>query len=130
MTVSDADFAALRARVDAIENASGLYVSEKELDSPKGSPEVKFQPRDYRGASMVGRKYSACTPEFLDLLAEALQYSGTHPKPDKIQFAKFNLLDAARARSWARRLRAGWKPPAADVDDSDTPDYDEPSYDD
>lgn len=110
------DFAALAARlnravalVEDLAAASGLFASDKELDGPNGDPQVKFPPRNWAGPDCKGRKFSECPPEFLDALAEALSYSAKNPKVGKEKYAKWNELDAARARSWARRLRDGWK---------------------
>lgn len=107
-------FADLRARVTYLEVASGLFASEEDLAGPKGDPTVRFAPRGWNGPedAVKGKRYSQCAPDFLDVLAETLEYSGRNPKPDKVQFAAGNLADARRARSWARRLRAGgWTPP-------------------
>jgi len=98
-------FAALQARVVYLEQASGLFASEDDLASPRGNPTVRFAPNRWRGADFKGKRYSECSPEFLEVLAEALHYTGLHPKEGKEKFAAGNLTDAARARSWARRLR-------------------------
>jgi hypothetical protein len=105
-------FADLRDRVTYIENASGLFASDRELDSQYGDPVVKFSIRDWHGTSYVGKKYSECAPEFLEMLAERLSYSAAHPKegaPEK--YAEFDKKNAQRARSWARRIRRGVAPP-------------------
>jgi hypothetical protein len=105
----------LQARVDELENAAGLYASDKDLDSPRGDPQVKFMPREYVGPDLKGRRFSQCTPEALDVLAERLTYTSTHPREGKEKFAKYDADDARRARSWARRLRNGWKPPRSEA---------------
>ncbi len=106
-----AAFAALKARVDAMERASGLFVEDKDLDAPNGNPKVKFPPRQWRGADFKGKLFSECPPEFLEMLADALRWSADHPKagtdPETAaKWAKYGRADARRAMSWARRLRA------------------------
>ncbi len=101
-----AELARLKRRLAELERATGLYATSRDLDSPSGDPLVKFGPRDWRGADHTGRHFSACEPDFLDQLAEMLQWSAENPKPGKEKFAAFNRKDAARARSWARRIRA------------------------
>jgi hypothetical protein len=96
-------------RVAELERATGLFATNGELDAARGDPEVKFAPRGWRGPSFVGKPFSACAPDFLEQLAESLQYAAEHPQPGKEKFAPYNRADARRARSWARRLRAGWK---------------------
>lgn len=98
-------FADLKARVEALERASGKFVDDGDLDRDRGNPKVLFEPRDWRGPACKGLQFSQCSPEFLEMLAEALQWAGEHPKPDKERLAAGNLKDAARARSWARRIR-------------------------
>lgn len=115
MATMEQQIAELRARVEAMEAASGLFVADRELDSAKGDPRAKFSPKRWRGRDFKGQPMSACAPDFLDAYAEALQYSAEHPKEGKEQFAAFDRKDAARARSWARRMRAGWKAPELDL---------------
>ncbi len=107
-------FVALQRRVEYLEAASGLFVPESALTERNGDPSVKFSPRDWHGENFVGKHFSQCSPDFLEVLAETLQWAAEHPKAGKEQYAKYNRLDAARARTWARVLRArGWTPPTA-----------------
>jgi hypothetical protein len=82
-----------------------------DIDGPRGDPEVRFVPKRWTGTDYKGQKFSACEPEFLDMLAEAYEWfaqrddeanavdrNGT-PK------SRWSRLDAARARAWAARLR-------------------------
>jgi hypothetical protein len=84
--------------------------SEADLDSQYGNPPVKAKdPRDWTGDSQVGKRLSECPPAYLDMVAARLDYfAGREEDPKK---ARYNRLDAARARGWAARLRNGWKPP-------------------
>lgn len=80
-----------------------------DLDGTHGDPVVKAKdPRDWTGEPMKGRKFSECPPDYLDMVAERFDYFASK-EPDEKK-AKYNRLDAARARGWAQRLRAGWQP--------------------
>jgi len=88
--------------------------SNADLDGQYGDPAVVAKdPKDWSGPTMKGRRFSECPPEYLDLVAARLDYfaeqnaSGTDDDKRK---AAYNRKDAARARGWAARLRAGWKP--------------------
>jgi hypothetical protein len=94
-----------------------MVADEADLASPKGNPIVRFSPKNYRGVSCVNKKFSECPPAFLDMYAEALQYSAEHPKEGKSQYAALSAKDAARARGWSAKIKAGWKPPAAEADE-------------
>lgn len=93
---------------------AGGTASDRDLDGPYGDPEVKARdPRDWTGPTMKGRRFSECPPEYLDMVAERLDYFSLTNKGETEEDQKklkFNKLDAARARGWAKRLRAGWKP--------------------
>lgn len=105
-------FALLTARVAFLERHLQLFASDEDLDGPKGDPTARFNPKRWQGDDFKGRRYSQCTPDFLDVLAETLTWMADNPQPQKEKFVAGNRLDAARARSWARRLRAGgWAPP-------------------
>ncbi len=90
--------------------------SDAELAGPYGDPLLKTLPRDWSGHDYRNRRYSECPPELLDLVAEMMDYFGEKAERDGKQtssgkdVAPFNFADARRARSWAARLRAGWKP--------------------
>ncbi len=96
-----------------------------DIDSAHGNPLIKAKdPRDWSGPPMTGKRFSECPPEYLDLLAERLDYfAGKEPDAKK---ANYNRLDAARARGWAARLRSGWTPAPVDapIDEAQT----EPSW--
>lgn len=101
-----AAYAALLRRVEYLERSTGLFVADEMLDRPKGDPRVKFVPRNWRGDNFKGAFYSACSPEFLEVLAETLTWMADNPQAGKEDFVPNNRRDAARARTWARRLRA------------------------
>lgn len=88
--------------------------SDRDLDGPHGDPEVRFDPRDWTGASMKGRRFSECPADFLDVLADVLDsFASTETDPKK---AGYKRKDAARARGWMARIREGKHPapPAGD----------------
>jgi hypothetical protein len=90
-----------------------------DLDGPHGNPEVKAKdPRDWTGEPMKGRKFSECPADYLDLMAERFDFFAGKETDEKK--AKYNRLDAARARGWAQRIRGGYVPAA-------TPALEEPS---
>ncbi len=90
----------------------GAVASDDELDSTYGDPVVRKDPGRWRGESMAGRKFSQCTPEYLEELAGLFDWRGDQDDKSNAVDAKGNpkskwsRLDAARARGWARRLRA------------------------
>jgi hypothetical protein len=93
--------------------ASGVVATDRDLDGKYGNPAVKFNPRDWTGASCKGRPFSACPPEFLDLLAETFDYFArvADEKQEMTDNGKpvgdYKRQDAARARGWAVRIRSG-----------------------
>lgn len=130
----------LEKRIEAMEVASGLFASDKDLDSPKGNPSVKMDPRDWSGPRCKNKKYSECPPDFLDVYAKTLLYFSEHPKEGKEKYAEYDRIDAGRARSWARRLRSGWAPatiaapdfpsdPMPDASGFEAPSFTAPSFD-
>jgi hypothetical protein len=89
--------------------------SDRDLDGKYGDPEVKAKdPRDWSGPTMKGRKFSECDPAYLDLLATRLDYFAKKADDGKEVTASgkpkstYYRLDAARARGWAARIRAGY----------------------
>lgn len=115
--------------------------SDRDLDSQYGDPEVKAKdPRDWTGPPMKGNHFSQCPPEYLDLLADRLDFFLSKNEDDlaseeNIRIAaikanddeaiatalanidklkknlKYNRLDTSRARGWAARKRNGWTAP-------------------
>lgn len=85
-----------------------IVAPASELDSQYGDPLVPFEVSGHPGCK--GMRMSLATPEALEELAETLEYMARYPRQGKERFAPNNRRDAARARGWAKRLRAGWKP--------------------
>jgi hypothetical protein len=125
--MSDADTLALLKSIDAslkalvgrasAQTTSATVASDADLDGQYGDPEVKAKdPRDWTGPSMKGLRFSRCPAEYLDMVADRLDYfCSTNPgaTEEDHKKLKYQRLDAARARGWAKRIRAGYKPPAA-----------------
>lgn len=130
----DATLKALLERMTPADPTKQI-ASDKDLDSKWGNPTVKFLPRDWTGDNYTGCQFSDCHPDFLDALAQVFDYFAkkaeenneltTSGKPK----AEYNRKDAARARGWAKRIRASGKldAPAAKAepqwatDDKDVP---------
>lgn len=99
--------ASLKALLAQSKPGGGAPAEQVDLDGRHGNPIVKAKdPRDWTGESMKGRHFSECPPEYLDLLADRFDYFAS--KEEDAKKAKYNRLDAARARGWAARLRAGY----------------------
>src|ERR1019366_424918 len=92
--------------------------SDADLDGKYGNPEVKAKsPRDWPGDSMTGKRFSECPAAYPALVASRLDYfaeqnAGSQDADDQKK-ARYNRLDASRARGWAARVRAGYVAPAA-----------------
>lgn len=88
------------------------------MDGQYGDPEIKTKdPRDWTGDVMRGAHFSQCSPEYLDQYAEFLNWMAEQAEAEgkTTQAGKpvafYKRSDASLARGWAKRLRAGWKPP-------------------
>ena len=82
-----------------------------DLDNAHGDPVVRQKsPKDWTGADMTGKRFSECPAEYLDLVAARLDYFAGRETDEKKR--RYNELDAARARGWAGRIRAGHTHPA------------------
>lgn len=95
--------------------AAGAVASDADLDGKYGNPEVRTRVKDWSGPPMTGRKFSQCPAEFLDLLADVLDWKAGKEAsdPEKAKYAPLTRKDAARARGWAARIRAGKVTPPA-----------------
>lgn len=90
--------------------------SAADLDGKYGDPEVKAKsPRDWTGETQQGKHFSQCPAEYLDLVASRLDYFASQNESSQDDAdrkkARYNRLDASRARGWAQRKRAGWTAP-------------------
>lgn len=113
LTVLRSIDASLKALVEIAQKRKGGATVD--IDGPHGDPIVNAKdPRDWTGEPMKGRKFSECPPEYLDMLADRLDYYASQKDasiPEQARKQKFEMLDAGRARGWATRKRAGWTPP-------------------
>jgi len=102
-------------------NGGGPTVApDSDLDSPHGDESVKFTPRDWTGEPVTkGTPMSMCAPDMLDMLAEAYDFFARKNDDAKALDNKgrpkgdWDRKTAARARGWAKRLRANPQPKAA-----------------
>jgi hypothetical protein len=101
--------------------ASVTIADDRDLDSQWGDEEVRVSPRDWTGEPMKGRRMSECSPAFLDMLADTLDYFARKNEASNALTAAgkpkavYDRKGAARARGWAARLRSGWQPPSFDA---------------
>lgn len=97
-----------------------------------GDPEVKRDPARWKGESMVGRRYSETSPEWLEQHAGFCEWKASKDlqNPEKVKWAGYSLRDAALAKGWAQALKSGavkataYSPPREDDefgDDSGIP---------
>lgn len=96
--------------------APGAVATDRDLDGKYGDPVLKVVPRDWTGPSFKNCKLSECPAALLDMAAEMFEYfakkaddanertNGGKPVGD------YRRADAARARGWAKRKRAGLCP--------------------
>jgi hypothetical protein len=95
-------------------STSGEVASDSDLDSQYGDPTINKDPPRWTGESYVGCAMSSTSPEYLDNLASFNDWraakSDEKGEVDKNNRPKsfYAKKDAARARGWAKRLRAGW----------------------
>lgn len=96
-----------------------------DLDSDFGNFSIRKDPPRWKGQSYVGRRLSECPPEYLDELAQFSEWKAGKDEEkgtdEGRKYAGYARKDAARARGWADRLRAGWKQPTLPGADSDVP---------
>lgn len=96
---------ALSAKVNRV---AGI-APEWKLDGEKGDPEIRFDPKIWRGESFKGQRLSDASPEYLDVLADSFDWMADNPKEGKEKYASRDRETAALARGWAERKRGGWK---------------------
>jgi hypothetical protein len=94
-----------------------LVASDRDLDGDYGDPEMTFTPRDWTGEPCKGKHLSECESELLDIIADTFEefankdeFEGRVTGTGK-PTAPYKRRDAARARGWAARIRAGTHTP-------------------
>jgi hypothetical protein len=91
--------------------ATADAASDSDLDGQYGNEKIQMTPRDWKGAPRKGWLMARCEPDFLDVYAEAKMHFATKDEAaGETRKAHYGRLSAARARGWAKRLRAGWTP--------------------
>ena len=131
----DARLSAIEARLSAIESRlssgaqqttpsdSKAIADDGDLDGEWGDPVVRFGLKakwwPEQPDPNIGYKFSECPPEYLDATAKYLGACAyMKRKEGDEKKAGYKDRDAARARGWAKRIRAGFKAPArAEADD-------------
>lgn len=115
--------ASLETRVMALEARGAapattpVDMPDVDIDSERGNPVIRKDPPKWRGESCVGRPYSQCSPEYLRSLAGFLKWkAGKNAAEGKDQYAKYDMLDCARALKWAERIERSPQPSAPVVD--------------
>lgn len=82
----------------------GVTASDATLDGPHGDPVVKRDPPEWSGDSNAGQPFSACPSDFLLTLANHLdRRADRNAAEGQAKYARYDRLDASRARGWARR---------------------------
>lgn len=111
-----------RAAANQAAAPASTVASDSELDSEWGDEVLKVKmPKDWTGDDYKGAHMSEAPHELLDLYAArcdwfAQQNDEKGEKDDKGRPKSFyDKQTARRARGWAARKRAGWKPPAQPV---------------
>lgn len=113
--------ASLKQMLARMPVAPPAVAPDSDLDGQWGDPIVRAKdPRDWTGESQLGKPFSECPAEYLELVAARLDFfaekaeaEGTLTTGGK-PVAPYNRRDAARARGWAARIRNGYKPPSAE----------------
>jgi hypothetical protein len=105
------------ARVTMAASKPGPAVaSDSDLDGQYGDPEIKAKdPREWTGEPMQCRRFSECPAEYLEMVADRKDYfvsQNPQATDEDKKKAKYDRLDAARARGWAKRIREGTHVPA------------------
>ncbi|MCS6900677.1 MAG: hypothetical protein RMJ98_13955 [Myxococcales bacterium] len=87
-----------------------MIADDADLDSQWGNPEIRKDPPRWTGPSFVGARYSDTTPEYLESLANFLDWKARESDKKKEMTnngkprSAYLRKDAARARGWRKRL--------------------------
>ena len=96
--------------------------SDADLGGEHGDPIVKWDPKQWKGESFVGKRFSQCSPEYLDSVAGLCQWKAKKAVEEG-KDPKWPNLDGSRAMGGAARIRAGWVAPVDGASfGSDAPD--------
>ena len=102
--------------------AAAAVATDSDLDGQYGNPEIRRDPKDWKGPSFVGKYFSDCPPDYLEMIASLNDWrakkddeagaAGEVNGKGKPKDGHFARLDAARARGWAARARSAPRPKA------------------
>jgi hypothetical protein len=110
------------ATTAAPRSTAGAVADDRELDSDKGDPVIRRDPKRWQGPSYVGKHYSECPADYLLTLADFKEWSAANPRPDADpKYADYDRRDAARARGWAKRNANGVRRSGGGVDRDEIP---------
>lgn len=93
-------------------SASADVADAVELDSEYGDPLIKYNPKGWDGASLVGKNFSHCTPAELDAIArDRDSYAAWADRTGAVDNkgrpkSYYAKKDARLARGWAKKMRA------------------------
>ncbi len=104
----EAELAVVKATVAAISaNKVAPPLPDVDIHGPHGDPEIRKDPPRWDGDSCVGLRYSECPCDYLDSLAGFLEWKAAKndADPAKEKYARYDRLDAARAKKWSALKR-------------------------
>lgn len=103
--------------------AAGRIAPDSEIDDPEwGDKEIRKDPPRWKGEAFKGRRWSQTSPEYLDAMANFLDWSAGKKREEAaaatgeeqaklIKYAGYDEADAAKVRAWSKRLRE--RPPVS-----------------
>lgn len=84
---------------------TGNAATVAQIKGERGDPKIRMVPKSWHGESYKGMLASECSPDFLEVYAEQLDwFASKNEDPKK---AGWDRLDAARCRRWAIEIREG-----------------------
>lgn len=84
--------------------SSGEVATDRELDGQWGNPEIRFDPRDWKGDSYKKQHFADAPSDYLLMLAEAFESMAATEQDEKKK--GYKRKDAKLARGWAKRNEA------------------------
>ncbi len=103
-----AELKGLRSDIRATLPKQALVAApDSDLDSTYGDPVIKFDPKFWKGDPCVGKHYSQCPSEYLDMVAKDLTWK-IENQADKLTakgkpYLPYWRKDCARAIGWSKR---------------------------
>ena len=102
--------------------ASGNVASLADIQGQYGDIEIKKDPPRWKGKPMAPCRASQCPPEYLEIVADFLDWKADNPRPGKEKYATYERRDAGRCRRWSIEIREGrYKQEPMRDDDSGPP---------